>query len=256
MFDSIGFIGAGRIVRIMLGGWQRANALPSNILTFDTNPDAIAALQAAYPGVKAASLAQVAGADLVFAALHPQAMPEMLVSISGKLKDQAVFCSLAPKIKLATLKEKLGGFARLARMNPNSPSIIGQGYNPIVFAGEVPAAVREALLALLKTLGQAPLVEENTLESYAVISAMGPTYFGFQYAEVEALANSFGLDRDAARQAMQAMLVGTANMLFASDLPTAQALDLVPVRPMAEHEAEITQMLRKQLGAIHAKLTS
>ena len=256
MFDSIGFIGAGRIVRIMLGGWRKANALPSNIMVFDTNPGAVSALQAEYPAVKEASLEQAAGADLVFGALHPQAMPEALTSISGKLKDQAVFCSLAPKIKLVTLKEKLGGFGRLARMNPNSPSIIGQGYNPIVFADDVPAAVRESLLALLAPLGQSPLVEENALESYAVISAMGPTYFGFQYVEVEALANSFGLDRDAARRAMQAMLVGTANMLFASDLPTAQVLDLVPVRPMAENEAEIVQMLRKQLGGIHTKLTS
>lgn len=255
MFDSIGFIGAGRIARIILGGWKRAGALPATILAFDANPAALATLQAEFSVVKAASLEDAAGADFVFGALHPQAMPEMLASISGKLKEQAVFCSLAPKIKLATLKEKLGGFARLVRMNPNSPSIIGQGYNPIVFADELPAAHCDQVLALLRPLGKAPEVEEKLLESYAVISAMGPTYFGFQFAEVEALANSFGLDRKAACQAMQAMLVGTANLLFASDLPTAQVLDLVPVRPMAEHEADISQMLREKLGGVYAKLT-
>ena len=97
---------------------------------------------------------------------------------------------------------------------------------------------------------------EKLLESYAVISAMGPTYFGFQFAEVEALANAFGLDQDAAREAMRAMLIGTADLLFASDLPRTQVLDLVPVRPMAEHEAEIRQMLNKQLGGIYTRLTS
>ena len=256
MFDSIGFIGVGRIARIILGGWKRAGALPTKIMGFDANPAALAALQAEFPMVQAVSLDEAAGADLVFGALHPPAMPEMLASISGKLKGHAVFCSLAPKIKLAMLKDKLGGFSRLVRMNPNSPSIIGQGYNPIVFADELPAGIRDQVLALLKPLGKAPEVEEKLLESYAVISAMGPTYFGFQFAEVEALANSFGLDREAARQAMQAMLAGTVNLLFASDVPTAQALDLVPVRPIAEHEAEISQMLREKLGGIHAKLTS
>lgn len=256
MFDSISFIGSGRIARIMLGGWKKANALPPDILAFDTNPAAVTALQADFPTVKSASLEEAAGADLVFGALHPQAMPEMLASISGKLMDKAVFCSLAPKIKLGALKDKLGGFGRLVRMNLNSPSIIGQGYNPITFADDLPATACDQLLALLKPLGRTPEVAEKLLESYAVISAMGPTYFGFQFAEVEALANSFGLDRDAARKAMHAMLIGTANMLFDSDLPTAQVLDLVPVRPLAEHEAEITQMLQKQLGGIYTRLTS
>jgi len=256
MFDSISFIGAGRIARVMLGGWKKANALPRTTLVFDTNPAAVAALQADFPSVRGVTLDEAAGADLVFAALHPPVMLETLANVSGKLKAHAVFCSLAPKVKLATLKEHLGGFGRLARMNPNSPSIIGLGYNPIVFAGDLPTEAREQLLALLKPLGQSPEVAEKLLESYAVISAMGPTYFGFQFAELEVLANSFGLDREASRKAIHAMLRGTVDMLFASDLPKAQVLDLVPVRPMAEHEAEITGMLQKQLGGIFAKLTS
>lgn len=256
MFESVSFIGSGRIARIMLGGWKKADALPGNILAFDSNPAAIQALQSDFPSVKAVSLDEAAGADLVFAALHPPAMSEMLTAIAGRLKADAVLCSLSPKVKLAALKDKLGGFDRLARMNPNAPTIIGQGYNPIAFGEGLPIAAREQLQALLKPLGQLPEVDEKSLESYAVISAMGPTYFGFQFAEVETLARSFGLDADAARQAMRAMLHGTVDMLFASGLPKDQALDLVPVRPMAEHEAEITAMLRNQLGAIFAKLSN
>jgi len=256
MFDSISFIGSGRVARIMLGGWQRANALPHNILVHDTNAQAVSALQAEFPSAKSATLDEAAGADLVFAALHPPMMGETMASIAGKLKADAVLCSLSPKVKLAALKEKLGGFGRLVRMNPNSPSIIGEGYNPVAFADELPSDAREQLLALVKPLGQSPQVVENLLETYAVISAMGPTYFGFQFAEVEALAKSFGLGNAAARQALRAMLIGTADLLFASDVPREKALDLVPVRPMAEHEPEIKQMLQKQLGAIYAKLTT
>ena len=84
---------------------------------------------------------------------------------------------------------------------------------------------------------------------------MGPTYFGFQFAEVERLAESFGLTPDAARAAVRQMLHGTVDLLFASDLPRRQALDLVPVRPLAEQEAEIVGMLQKQIGGMHAKLT-
>jgi len=256
MFDSISFIGSGRVARIMLGGWQHANVLPARVLLYDTSAQAVSALQAEFPSVKNATLDEAAGADLVFAALHPPMMGEMMASIAGRLKADAVLCSLSPKVKLAALKEKLGGFGRLARMNPNSPSIVGAGYNPVAFADELPSAAREQLLTLVKPLGQSPLVVENLLETYAVISAMGPTYFGFQFAEVAALAKSFGLDDAAANQALRAMLIGTADLLFASDVPQDKALDLVPVRPMAEHEPVIKQMLQTQLGGIYAKLTS
>ena len=256
MFDSISFIGSGRVARIMLGGWQHANALPRNILVYDTNALAVSALQVEFPTVKNATLGEAAGADLIFAALHPPMMAEMLASIAGKLKADAVLCSLAPKVKLAALKEKLGGFGRLARMNPNSPSIIGEGYNPVAFSEELSLSAREQLLVLVKPLGQSPQVAEHLLETYAVISAMGPTYFGFQFAEVAALAKSFGLDDAAARQALRAMLIGTADLFFASDVPQEKALDLVPVRPMAEHEPAIKLMLQRQLGGIYAKLTS
>lgn len=256
MFESVGFIGAGRVARIILGGWKRAGQTPGLVLVHDVNPEAVKTIQAEFPNAKAATLAEVAGAKLVFAALHPPVMAETLAAIAGHLSADAVLCSLAPKVKLATLAEKLGGFARLARMNPNSPSIIGQGYNPIAFGDGLPEDARTALRNALAPLGQSPEVAENLLETYAVISAMGPTYFGFQLAEVERLALSFGLDDAAARNAMRAMLHGTADLLFASDVPQAVALDLVPVRPMAEYEDEIRQKLREKLGGIHAKLMS
>lgn len=256
MFNSVSFIGAGRIARIMIGGWQRANALPKRILVVDANPDAVAALQAEYQEVIPVTLEQAVQADLVLGALHPPAMNEVLPKMAGNLKPTAVFCSLAPKIKLSALQEKLGGFKRLARMNPNAPSIIGEGYNPISFGPELPSSARDDLMALLKPLGQSPEVDEKLLESYAVVSAMGPTYFGFQFAEVERLATTFGLDSSAAREAMRAMLIGTVNTLFASDLARDKALDLVPVRPLAECEPDIVGMLQRQIGGIHAKLTS
>lgn len=254
--QTVSFIGSGRIAHIMLGGWARAKKMPANVVAYDANPAAIAALQAPFPAVKAAALEEAAAADIVFAAVHPPVMGETLDRIAGKLSAEAIFCSLAPKVKLAALKERLGGFSRVVRMNPNAPSIIGHGYNPVAFGEGLPAAARQPFLELLQPLGQMPEVPEDRLETYAVISAMGPTYFGFQFATVDALAQSFGLDPDASRAAMHAMLQGTVDLLFASDVPRQRALDLVPVRPLAESEAEIVGMLQSRIGAMHAKLTS
>ncbi len=255
MYDTIGFIGAGRVTRIMLEGLRRVGALPRRVLVHDPRPEAVTALQR-IPGVESATLPQAASADLVFAALHPPALVESLPLIAPALRPGAVLCSLAPKVKLATLREKLGGFARLARQNPNAPSIVGAGYNPITFDPGLPAADRAALLAFLAPLGQTPVVEEPTIEAYAVISAMGPTYFWFQLQTVRELAQEFGLDSAAAGAAVKAMIGGAAATLLDGPLPPAEVMDLVPVRPLAEDEPAIRAALQNRLRAIHAKLRS
>lgn len=256
MFDSIGFIGAGRVTHIMLGGWKKKQTVLPPVVVCDTSPEALAALTAAFPQVRVAPLEEVARQALVFAALHPPAMGETLGSIAPHLRTDAVLVSLAPKVRLPALQEKLGGFARLARMNPNAPGIIGEGFNPISFAPGLPEDARAALLATIAPLGASPVVADELIETCAVISAMGPTYFWFQFDALRELAESFGMPPALARDAMKAMLHGAVDTLFASDLPASRVMDLVPVRPLAADEEAIRGMLRERVGGIHTKLTS
>ncbi|MBK9393729.1 MAG: NAD(P)-binding domain-containing protein [Uliginosibacterium sp.] len=254
MFDSIGFIGAGRIAHIMLAGWQHAGTALPRVVVFDTSAEALASLQAAFPQVQAGSLSEVASQALVFAALHPPAMGETLAQIRPALRSDAVLCSLAPRLGLTALQEKLGGFGRLARMNPNATSVVAQGYNPIALGDGLPADARAALLALLTPLGQTPEVPDALIETYAVVSAMGPTYFWFQFDALRQQAEAFGLSPADARDTLRAMLHGAVDTLFASELSPARVMDLVPVRPLADSEAAILAMQRQAVGAIHAKL--
>ena len=47
---SLGFIGAGRIARILLGGLKRAGKLPSKIVVSDANEDILQKLKKGFPG--------------------------------------------------------------------------------------------------------------------------------------------------------------------------------------------------------------
>ena len=42
---TVGFVGGGRIVRIFVEGWKRANALPTRIAVSDCNADSLAKLE-------------------------------------------------------------------------------------------------------------------------------------------------------------------------------------------------------------------
>ena len=41
---KIGFIGGGRVARIMLGGWARANPMPAEIIASDLDPGVLTRL--------------------------------------------------------------------------------------------------------------------------------------------------------------------------------------------------------------------
>ena len=256
MFDSIGFIGAGRITHIMLGGWQKTGSTLPTIRIFDPSAEALSALKIAFPQVQSASLEEVAGQALIFVGLHPPAMEEVLAQIAPQLRTDAIVVSLAPKLRLPVLQEKLGGFSRLARMNPNATSIIAQGFNPISFAAGLPEEARSALLTMVAPLGTAPVVADELIETCAVISAMGPTYFWFQFDALRELAEGFGMSPEFAREALRQMLHGAVDTLFASELAPERVMDLVPVRPLAADEDTIRSIFRERVGDIHAKLMS
>jgi len=254
--SSFGFIGAGRVTRLMLEGLVRANAPLARVLVSDVNEDAARTVATAVPGVEVASAATAAACDVVVIAVPPPVVPGVLPDLAASLKPGAIVLSLAPKHRFADLTRLLGGFERVARMNPNAPSIVGRGFNPIAFGPALTAADRARLQDAFSPLGAAPEVEESTLEAYAVISAMGPTYLWFQFDLLRKLGVEFGLSEEAARAATAAMVHGAATVLLESDLAPEFTMDLVSGRPMAEEQPRITEMYRSRLSAVYAKLTT
>lgn len=251
---TIGFIGAGRITRIFLEGWKRQGRLPAQIFVTDSNAEASARLKAAHPGVVVADVGTVAAQDIVFLAVHPPVMADVLGGIKGAVKPGAIVVSLAPKFTLARLGDLLGGFNRLARVIPNAPSIVGLGFNPVCFAASLAESDRASLTALLQPLGESPEVAESKLEGYALLTGMGPTYLWFQLQALREVVSGFGLSEADITPAMKRMVCGTARTLLESGLTPAEVMDLVPVKPLAEMEAQVSELYRTRLPALHQKI--
>ncbi len=250
---SIGFLGGGRVVRILTGGWAHARALPSAVLVHEPDDTAFAALQSVAGEVARVSQAQAAAADVVFVALHPPAIGEALAAIRPSLRPESVLVSLAPKITLAALTAQ-SGHPRVARMIPNAPSIIGRGYNPVAFGPALDLPARQRLSVLFAPWGAAPEVEESTLEPYALLSAMGPTYFWFQWQAMRDLAAGMKVSGQSGDAALRAMLLGSLETLLDSGLSPAAVMDLVPVKPLAAMEATVLEAYRTALPAVLAKI--
>jgi pyrroline-5-carboxylate reductase len=192
--------------------------------------------------------------DVVFLAVHPPAFPAVLPEIQESLRSEAILVSLAPRWTMAKISGALGGFDRLARVIPNAPSVVNQGYNPVSFANGLTTEDRERVKSLLAPLGSCPEVAEETLEAYAILSAMGPTYLWYQLYQLVDLGCGFGMRREDAVQAVTAMVAGAASTMTEAHLSPEAVMDLIPVKPLAPIEATVTESYASILGALHAKL--
>jgi pyrroline-5-carboxylate reductase len=254
---SVGFVGGGRVVRILLGGLERAGKSPVRCVVGDTDRDVLDAMKSRFPGIEvvAGDVAEPARQDVVFGALHPPAMKEALPIIGKQLRPEAIFVSLAPVIRIQALRKALGGFERVVRMIPNAASIVGSGFNPVAFATGLDPDVKTDLLDWLGALGECPEVPDEQLEAYAILTAMGPTYFWYQFEELEKLGGSFGLDDDTTRHALTRMLHGSVEAFFASGMHPDEVIDLIPVKPLESVEETIRETYRTRLRALHDSLT-
>ena len=255
---SIGFIGGGRIARIMLGGFKRAGKMPRQIVVSDSNNEALNSLKTEFPGITIAlnDNRSAAATDLVFVALHPPAIKEFLSLVAPSLKPDAVVISLAPKVPLKALSEILHGFQRIVRMNPNAPSIVNSGHNPVAFAPVFTAAEKAELSCIFQVLGACPEVPEENIEAYAILTAIGPTYLWFQLNELVELGKSFGLSPQAIETGISNMAKGAVATMFESGLSPAQVMDLLPMKPLGDDEAMIKNLYQSKLTAFYAKSKS
>lgn len=251
---SIGFIGGGRITRIFLQGLSNKKALPENVKVFEPNAEILKALQTDFPIVVAAgSAADAAGQDLIFLAVHPPMMMETLQAIKETVGESTVVVSLAPKITLEKMASVLPT-KKLARMIPNATSFINEGFNPVTFASNFDEMEKKQVLKLLKKLGKTFETEESKLEAYAIVSAMLPTYFWFQWQEMENIAIETGLSADEAKKTVYSTLKKAMKLYYKSGLTPAEVMDLIPVKPIGENEAEIKNILNSKLIGLFGKI--
>jgi pyrroline-5-carboxylate reductase len=252
---KVGFVGGGRVARILLGGWTRAGLDVSNVVVSDADAQVLERLRAEHPLVNVTGdNRQAAARPIVLFALHPPAFSSALPEIAASLSPGAVLVSLAPKWTMRAIAAALGGFDHLARVIPNAPSIVNKGYNPVSFSEALPAAARADVRSLLAPLGACPEVSEDTLEAYAIVTAMGPTYLWHQLYQLIDLGVTFGLAADEAERAVTTMVGGAVETMVASGLAPDGVMDLIPVKPLAPLEPTVREAYLTTLTALYGKL--
>jgi pyrroline-5-carboxylate reductase len=254
MKESIGFIGGGRVTRILLQAFKNRDAHFSRIVVNDINPDVSSDLKKSFPDIQIDNASIAASQDLVFISLHPPVVMDTLELIKSSIDRNTIVISLAPKITIAKISSKLNQAKNIARLIPNATSFVNEGYNPICFSSDFSRSEKKQVLDLLKLMGNTFEVSEEKLESYAIMSAMLPTYFWFQWNELTDIGFKTGLTEEEAKNSIYETTIASLNLMFKSGLTAANVMDLIPVKPIGEHEAQISEIYRTRLLTLFEKI--
>jgi pyrroline-5-carboxylate reductase len=252
---TLGFIGGGRITRIFLQAFRNKDVSFDSVVVYDHNPENGANLKKQFPFIGLSGIEKATAQELVMIALHPPVIMETLDKIKSIIPEKTFLISLAPKISIGKISEKLGNAARIVRLIPNATSIINEGYNPVCFSSSIQEGEKQSLLEIFGTLGKTFEVPESKLEAYAIVSAMAPTYFWFQWKKLCEIGQQIGLDKEASEQAVSQTLYAALNTMFKSGLDWNEVRDLIPVKPIGEYEEEIMNMFENKLVGLHQKIS-
>jgi len=251
MEKTIGFIGGGRITKIFLQAFQNRNLSLKDVAAYDINNDVSEKLKQKFPDISITGLKSVSSREIIFIALHPPVIIEVLASIKGIVSSSSVVISLAPKITMDKISTHLEN-KNVARVIPNATSVINQGYNPVCFSPD--CVGKHDIMQLLSILGKTFETDEQKLEAYALVSAMLPTYFWFQWFELVEISKQIGLSETEAKEAIEETLLASIATAFKSGLSPSEVFDLIPVKPIGDNEDNIKEILRTKLLGLYGKI--
>lgn len=255
MKKSLGFIGGGRITKVILQAIANNKTEYKAIVVYDTNSAVLTALKNQFPGILLADAAsEAAEQDMVFLALHPPVIMDTLDLVKEHFKPGSILISLAPKITIEKMSSKLTNVKNIVRLIPNATSIINEGYNPVCFAQTMSDWKKQNMLTILRRMGHTFEVPEPKLESYAILSAMLPTYFWFQWKEMIGIGIKIGLSVEESQNTVRDTLLAAIRTYFYSGLMPDEVIDLIPVKPICEHEDEIKEIFNQKLLPLFEKI--
>ena len=213
---NIGFLGAGKMATALARGFVNAEIVfPREIIAsdpFDTARKTFAAEIGAKTGTANADVAKFA--NVLILATKPDQVPAALAEISGAFTKNHLLISIAAGVTLAKLENALPAGARVIRVMPNTPALVGEGASAFALGQSATAADGELAKKLLSAVGVAFQVKESLLDAVTGLSGSGPAYV---YQFIEALSDggvASGLPRDISTKLAAQTVLGAAKMVL------------------------------------------
>jgi pyrroline-5-carboxylate reductase len=210
---KVGIIGAGTMGEAFIAALLRSETPSTAITAVVRRSERGDELHQRY-GIGIADLATaVAQSDVLILGIKPQGLNDLLPEIQPYLKSSTLIISLLAGKTISGISNALGGHSAIARVMPNTPTLIGKGMAGYSLSVGVTSAQKSFIERLLAATGKAIEIPEDLQNALTGTSGSGPAYF-FRF--VEAMidgAVELGLSQKDATTLTIQTIVGAAALL-------------------------------------------
>ncbi len=212
--QKTGFIGAGQMAQALARGFVDKGLLkPEQIYAADPAQQTLDAFTSQIPGanVSTRNADVVANTDILFVAVKPQYLPDVVKEIGGSVTEKQLLISIVAGVKLADL----AAFQtpRIIRVMPNTPCLVGVGAAGFCLADGVTDEDADIARSLLEATGVVFQLRETQIDAVTGLSGSAPAYI---YMLIEALSDGgvrVGLPRAVATTLATQTVLGAATMV-------------------------------------------
>jgi pyrroline-5-carboxylate reductase len=235
---KLGFIGGGNMAEALAHGLiQHKLFKPTDIIVSDVAPERRRKLARTLKVATTDDNAEVIReSNAVVLAVKPQTIDTVMAEIAAELGESRrksarsgkLFISIAAGITLARLSRGLGKRARVIRVMPNAPAMVGHGMAAMVRARGASVADETLALRIFRAVGDAvSLKDEKLLDVVTALSGSGPAYvYLFAKAMADA-AVSEGIPRELALRMALKTIRGAEHLMRESKRDAADLIRAV-----------------------------
>ena len=195
-------------------------------------------------------------AEVLVLAVKPDQVGPLLAEVRGSFTQNHLLISIAAGVPLARIEGALPPAARVIRVMPNTPAVVGSSASAFALGKSATAADAQLAQRLFSSVGLAYQVKESLLDAVTGLSGSGPAY---AFLMIEALSDggvAAGLPRDIATKLAAQTLLGSARMVLETGLHPGALKDMVtsPGGTTIEglHELEKSNVRAALINAVRA----
>ena len=217
----IGFIGVGVMGSSIIKSLLMKSITSDQICIADKSPEKLEQLKSQYQ-VEVKEIAAIGkGCNVIFLAVKPQDLADVLNELKQTIQPETVVISIAAGKTIKFIEDQLKTNNPVIRAMPNTPAQIGKGISAIAASAKVSSDELKIATELFSTTGEVVVVTEDKIDAVTALSGSGPAYF-FYFIEAMVKAGvELGLTDEIASKLAIETISGSAAMLKESNLDAA-----------------------------------